>query len=160
MDRLPLSLRRVLVAGPIDNLDDLARRADRVVAEDRSPTSDPRFVGASDKLFVDKVDRLAESFNSFLQQCPSPQTVTLQTNSFAPRLMASINQDSNFQRLSFYVLDLAVLLTKGLVGIVFRRLLAHRWEIYVFTTQSLSAMLLTAYRLVLEGACCSPPRKH
>ena len=95
MDRLPSSVRRVLVAGPIDNLDDLARRADRVFAEDRSLTSAPRFVAAPDKLLVEKVDRLAESFNSFLQQCPAPQTVTLQTNSFATP-MASTNQNSTF----------------------------------------------------------------
>ena len=101
MDRLPSSVRRVLVAGPIDNLDDVARRADRVLAEDRSPTSVLRFAAAPDKLFVEKVDRLAESFNSFLQQCPAPQTVTLQTNSFAPTPMASTNQDSNFQSPSF-----------------------------------------------------------
>ena len=49
-------MRRVLVAGPIDNLDDVARHADRVLAEDRSPTSDSRFVAAPDKFLVDKVD--------------------------------------------------------------------------------------------------------
>ena len=38
MDRLPSNVRRVLVAGPMDNLDDIARRADRVVAEDRPLT--------------------------------------------------------------------------------------------------------------------------
>ena len=84
MDKLPSSVRRVFVTGPIDNLDNVTSRADRVVAENRSPTSDRRFVAASDKLLVVKVDRLAESFNSFLQQCPAPQTVTFQTNSFAP----------------------------------------------------------------------------
>ena len=40
MDRLPSSGRRVPVAGPIDNLDNVAGRADRVVAEDRLPISD------------------------------------------------------------------------------------------------------------------------
>ena len=40
MDRLPSSMRRVLVAGPIDNLDDVERRADRVFAEGRSPAYD------------------------------------------------------------------------------------------------------------------------
>ena len=50
MDRLSSSVRRVLVAGPIDNLDNVAGRADRVVAEDRLPTSDPRSVAAPDKL--------------------------------------------------------------------------------------------------------------
>ena len=101
MDRLLSSMKRVLVAGPIDNLDDLARRADRVFAEDRSSTSEPRFVAAPDKLLVEKVDQLAKSFNSFLQQCPAPQTVTLQANSFAPIPMASTNQNGNFQRPSF-----------------------------------------------------------
>ena len=101
MDRLPSSVRRVLVAGPIDNLDDVACHADRVLAENRSTTSDPRFVAAPDKLLVDKVDRLAESFNSFLPQCPALQTVRLQTNSFAPISMASTNRNSNFQRPSF-----------------------------------------------------------
>ena len=72
MDRLPSIVRRVLAAGPIDNLDDVAHGADRLVAEDRLPTSDPRFVAAPDKLFVDKVDRLEESFNSFFQQSPAP----------------------------------------------------------------------------------------
>ena len=91
MDRLLSNVKRVLVAGPMDNLDDVARRADRVVAEDRSPTSDPRFVSAPSKLLADKVDRLAKSFNSFLLQHPAPQSVTLQTNSFAPTLMASTN---------------------------------------------------------------------
>ena len=151
MDRLPSSVRRVLVAGPIDNLDDVARRADRVFAEDRSSTSAPRFVAAPDKLLVEKVDRLAESFNSFLQQCPAPQTVTLQTNS----LLHPWHQPIKivlFSALHFHVLDLAVLLTEGLVGVVFRRLLAHRCEICVFTTQGLAAMLFTAYRLVLGGA--------
>ena len=100
MDRLPSSVRRVLVAGPIDNFDDVARRADRVFAQDRSSTSAPRFVAAPNKLLVEKVDRLAESFDLFLQQCPAPQTVTLQTNSFATP-MASTNQNSNFQRPSF-----------------------------------------------------------
>ena len=57
-----------------------------------------------------------------------------------------------FSALHFHVLYLAVLLTEGLIGVVFRRLLAHRWEIYVFTTQGLAAMLFTAYRLVLGGA--------
>ena len=33
MDRLPSNVRRVLLAGPMDNLNDLKRRADRVVAE-------------------------------------------------------------------------------------------------------------------------------
>ena len=56
MDRLPSNVGQVLVAGPMDNLDDLARRTDRVVAEDRSPTSVPPFVAAPDKLFADKVD--------------------------------------------------------------------------------------------------------
>ena len=56
MDRLPSSVRRVLVVGFIDNLDDVARRVDRVLAEDQSPTSDPRFVAAPDKLLVEKVD--------------------------------------------------------------------------------------------------------
>ena len=101
MDRLPSSVRRVFVAGPIDNLDDVARRADRVFAEDRSSTSKHRFVAAPDKLLVEKVDRLAESFNSFLRQCQALQTVTLQTNPFAATPMASTNQDSNFQRPSF-----------------------------------------------------------
>ena len=101
MDRLPLRVRRVLVAGPIDNLDDIARRTDRVLAEDQSPISDSHFVAAPDKLIVEKVNRLAQSFNSFLKQCPAPQTVTLQTNFFAPTPMASTNQDSNFQRPSF-----------------------------------------------------------
>ena len=41
MDRLPSNIRQVLVAGLMNNLDDVARRADRVVAEDRSPTSYP-----------------------------------------------------------------------------------------------------------------------
>ena len=50
MYRLPSNVRRVLVAGPIDILDDVARRADRIVAEDRLPTSNPRFVATSDKL--------------------------------------------------------------------------------------------------------------
>ena len=63
MNRLPSNVRRVLVAGPIDNLDDVARRADRVVAEDRSPISNSRFVAAPDKLLADKVDQPAESFN-------------------------------------------------------------------------------------------------
>ena len=162
MDRLPSSVRRVLVAGPIDNLDDVARRADREVAEDRSPISDPRFVAVPDKLLADKVDRLAESFNSFLQQCPAPQTVTLQTNSFASTAMASTNQDSNFQRPSFSHPRFSSTPYQGPPRCLFRPLLAHRWEIYVFTTQGLAAMLLTAYRLVLVlgGACCSPPRKH
>ena len=56
MDRLSSSVRRVLVAGPIDNLDDVACRADCVLEGDRLPTSDPRFVAAPDKLFVEKVD--------------------------------------------------------------------------------------------------------
>ena len=62
--------------------------------------------------------------------------------------------------LHFHAPDLAALLTKGLFGVVFRQLHAHRWKIYVFTTQDLAAVLFTAYRLVLGGACCSPPRKH
>ena len=41
MDRLPSSVRRVLVAGPIDNLDNVARRTDRVDAEHRLPTLTP-----------------------------------------------------------------------------------------------------------------------
>ena len=85
----------------MDNLDDTACRADGVVAENRSPISIPRFVSAPNKLLADKVDRLAKSFNSFLQQHPAPQTVTLQTNSFASTLMASTNRDSNFHRPSF-----------------------------------------------------------
>ena len=89
MDKLPSNVRRVLVAGPMDNLDDVARRAHCVVAEDRLPS----------KLLADKIDQLAESFNSFLQQCPVPQTVTLQTNSFPPTPTASTNRD--FQRPSF-----------------------------------------------------------
>ena len=101
MDRLPLNVRRVLVGGPMDNLDDVARRADCVVAEGQSPTPDPCFVATPDKLLADKVDQLAELFNSFLQQCPARQTVTLQPNSFAPTPMASTNRDSNFQRPSF-----------------------------------------------------------
>ena len=101
MDRLPSNVRQVLVAGPMDNLDDIAHRADRVVAEDRSPTSDPSFVSAPNKLHADKVDQLAELLNSFLQQQLAPQTVTLQTNSFALTPMASTNPDSNFQRTSF-----------------------------------------------------------
>ena len=101
MDRLPSNVRRLLVAGPMDNLDDIACRADRVVAEDRSSTSDPRFVSATNKLLADKVDRLAESFNSFLQQQLAPQTVTLQANSFAPKPMTSTIQDNNFRRPSF-----------------------------------------------------------
>ena len=39
MDRLPSNVRRVFVAGPMENLDDVARRANRLVAEDRSMTS-------------------------------------------------------------------------------------------------------------------------
>ena len=101
MNRLPSNVRRVLGAGPVDNLVDVARRVDRVVAEDRLLTSDPRFVSAPNKLLADKVYRLAESFNSFLQQHPAPQTVKLQTNSFAPTSMASINRENNFQRLLF-----------------------------------------------------------
>ena len=101
MDRLSSNVRRVLVAGPMGNLDNVARRADRVVAEDQLPTSEPRFVSAPYKLLADKVDRLAESFNSFLQQNLAPQTVTLQTNSFALTPMASTNRDSNFQHSSF-----------------------------------------------------------
>ena len=98
MDRLPSNVRRVLVAGPMDNLDDVVRRANHVVAEDQSPTSGPRFVVFPDKLLWDKVDRLVESFNSFLQQYPAPQTVKVQTNSFAPTPMTSTNRDSKFQR--------------------------------------------------------------
>ena len=101
MDKLPSNARRVLVADPMDNLDDVARRDDRVVAEDRSPISDLRFVAAPDELLVNKVNRLAKSFNLFLQQCPAPQTVTLQINSFAPTPIASTNRDRNFQRPSF-----------------------------------------------------------
>ena len=70
-------MRRVLVAGPINNLDDVARRADRALAEDRLPAYDYRSVAAPDKHLVEKVDRLTESFNQFWQQCPAPQTVTL-----------------------------------------------------------------------------------
>ena len=76
MDRLPANVKRVLVAGPMDDMDGITRRGDRVLVEDRSPTSDPYFVAAPDKLLVEKVDRLAELFNSFLQQCSAPQTVT------------------------------------------------------------------------------------
>ena len=86
MNRLPSNVRRVFVAGPMDNLDDVARRTHCVVAEDRSPS----------KLLADKIDRPAESFNSFLQLCPVPQTVTLQTNSFPPTPTASTKRD--FQR--------------------------------------------------------------
>ena len=36
---------------------------------------------------------IAKSLNSFLQQCPAPQTVKLQTDCFAPTPMASTNGD-------------------------------------------------------------------
>ena len=159
-DRLPSNVRRVLVAGPMDNLDDVARRSDRVVADGPSPTSNFRFVAALHKLLADKVDPLAKSFNSFFQQHPAPRTVTSQTNSIASKPMASTNRDSNFQRLSFSRPRFTAFLTKGLLEVVFRPFLAHRWEIYIFTTQVSAAMLFTAYRLALGGACCSPLRKH
>ena len=101
MDRFPSDVWRVFVVGPMDNLDDVARRADRVLAEDRNSDPDPRFVSASNKLLADKVNGLAKLFNSFWQQHPAQQTVTLQINSFAPAPMALTNRDSNFQRPSF-----------------------------------------------------------
>ena len=56
MDRLPLNMKRVFVAGFNDNLGDVTHRADCVVAEDRSSSSDPHFVAAPNKLLADKVD--------------------------------------------------------------------------------------------------------
>ena len=63
------------------------------LAEDQSPTSDPRFVAAPDKFLANKVDRLAESVNLFLQQCPASRTVTFQINFLASTPVASISRE-------------------------------------------------------------------
>ena len=151
MDRLPSSVRRVLVAGPIDNLDDVARRADLVFAEDRSSTSAPRLlllqINSLWRRLIDWRSRSIYFCSNAQPRKQSPYKLILLLHPWHQPIKIVL-----FSALHFHVLDLAVLLTEGLVGVVFRRLLAHRWEICVFTTQGLAAMLFTAYCLVLGGA--------
>ena len=68
MDKLPSDVRRIVVASRVENLDDIAERADRILAEDtssiRTVNSRNRTQSESPDLTLHKkVDSLAESFN-------------------------------------------------------------------------------------------------
>ena len=68
MDKLPSDVRRIVVTGRAENLDHIAERADRVLAEDTSAICTVNFKNRThsespDLTLHKKVDSLAESFN-------------------------------------------------------------------------------------------------
>ena len=68
MDKLPLDVRRIVVAGLAENLDDIDERAYRVLAEDTSAIYTVNSKNRTESELPDltlhkKVDSLAESFN-------------------------------------------------------------------------------------------------